>query len=112
MPTILPTGQGDEHAPERGRQLAERDGGDGDERRGEREQRQHDAVDPRLERVPGAQGRLLRHREAERRRRRSSRAHPTAYTNTHVSDREHDERDRDRHARAAVELPAQHAEER
>ena len=38
---------------------------------------------------------------------------PESSTNTQVSDREHDERDRDRSTRARrVELPAQHAEQR
>ena len=79
--------QADEDAPERRVELARRHLRHRHHRRGEREQRQDDAVRPRLERVHGPAARAPRHHEAEG-----------------------DAGDRRVHARAVDEVPGEHGE--
>ena len=65
MPTILPDRQRDQNAPERRGQIGCRHLRDRNERGREREDREHDHVDPGLDRVSHPQGRSLRHRKTE-----------------------------------------------
>ena len=100
--------QGEHDAPEDRREAAAR-GRDRHQGGGEREDRQDDRVDPRLQRVAGDQRRGLRHGEAEEHT-GDRRVHTGEQHEHPGGDREHDQGDHDHCLGARVQHPAQHRE--